>query len=161
MQWNEITKVGSPTRSEDVNDLIQVVIVKECCNQGKPPKADYGFEQPEMEWAFNILQSFLNLATKKKFLVMFKFQFHLIAHLDDTCGIKRGSLTHCFQFPFVLLFQIHWSKNIKEKQDALDQIILGAIDAHYYILLALSAYLEEWTEGGDGQLTDYLFCGEG
>eukprot|EP00957_Ditylum_brightwellii_P184203 14030648-Ditylum_brightwellii.AAC.1 len=44
MQWNELTKVGNPTRSEDINDLIQVVIRKECCKQGKLSRADRGFE---------------------------------------------------------------------------------------------------------------------
>eukprot|EP00957_Ditylum_brightwellii_P177903 13550625-Ditylum_brightwellii.AAC.1 len=44
MQWNEITKVGNPTRSEDINDLIQAVIAKEYCKQDKPSRADCGFE---------------------------------------------------------------------------------------------------------------------
>eukprot|EP00957_Ditylum_brightwellii_P102215 7792239-Ditylum_brightwellii.AAC.1 len=30
MQLNEVTKAGSPTRSDDINDLIQAVIAKEC-----------------------------------------------------------------------------------------------------------------------------------
>eukprot|EP00957_Ditylum_brightwellii_P078801 5992378-Ditylum_brightwellii.AAC.1 len=92
---------------------------------------------------------------------MFKFQFHLIARLDDTCHVKWKKLKHCFQFPFVLLVQICWSKNIKDEQDAPDQITLGAMDAHYCVLLALSDYLEEWIEKGDGKLMDYLFCDEG
>eukprot|EP00957_Ditylum_brightwellii_P132869 10132107-Ditylum_brightwellii.AAC.1 len=71
-----------------------------------------------MEQAFSILQSFPDLATKRKFPVMFKFQFHLITHLDDTCHVNRENLKHCFQFPFALPVQIHWSKNIKDEQDA-------------------------------------------
>eukprot|EP00957_Ditylum_brightwellii_P098460 7501439-Ditylum_brightwellii.AAC.1 len=30
IQWNEVTKAGNPTKSEDINDLIQAVIAKEC-----------------------------------------------------------------------------------------------------------------------------------
>eukprot|EP00957_Ditylum_brightwellii_P184204 14030648-Ditylum_brightwellii.AAC.2 len=108
-----------------------------------------------MEQTFSILQSFPDLATKR-----FKFQFHMIARLDDTCHVKREHLKHSFQFPFALLVQICWSKNIKGEQDVPDQIILGAMDTHYCVLLALSVYLEEWIEEGDGQLMDYLFCYE-
>eukprot|EP00957_Ditylum_brightwellii_P037381 2829213-Ditylum_brightwellii.AAC.1 len=92
---------------------------------------------------------------------MFKFQFHLIAHLDDTCHVKRENVKLYFHFLFVLLVQICWSKNTKDEQDAPDQIIMGAMNTCYCILLALSTYLEEWIEEGDGQLTDYLFCDEG
>eukprot|EP00957_Ditylum_brightwellii_P026554 2008141-Ditylum_brightwellii.AAC.1 len=67
MQWNEITKVGNPIKSEDVNDLIQAVIAKEYRKQGKPSRADHGFELPGMEQTFSILQSFPDLATKRKF----------------------------------------------------------------------------------------------
>eukprot|EP00957_Ditylum_brightwellii_P021317 1607629-Ditylum_brightwellii.AAC.1 len=34
------------------------------------------------------------------------------------------------------------------------------MDTCYCILLAISAYLEEWIEEGDGQLMNYLFCDE-
>eukprot|EP00957_Ditylum_brightwellii_P044547 3378438-Ditylum_brightwellii.AAC.2 len=92
---------------------------------------------------------------------MLKFQFHLIARLDDTCHVKREILKHCLQFPFAILVQICWLKNIKEEQDVPEQIILGAMDACYCVLLALSAYLEEWIEEGDRQLMGHLFCDEG
>eukprot|EP00957_Ditylum_brightwellii_P145425 11074202-Ditylum_brightwellii.AAC.2 len=118
MQWNELTKVQNSTRSEDVNDLIQATIAKECCKLGKPSRTDCGFEQHEMEQAFSSLQFFPDLATKKKFPAMFKFQFHLIVHHGDTCHVKREHLRHCLQFPFALLIQFFWSKNIKDEQDA-------------------------------------------
>eukprot|EP00957_Ditylum_brightwellii_P164206 12501993-Ditylum_brightwellii.AAC.1 len=84
MQWNKISKVGNPTRSENVNDPVQAVIIKEVHKQGRPSRADCGFDWPEMEQAFSILQSFHDFPTKRKLPSMLKFQFHLIAHLDDT-----------------------------------------------------------------------------
>eukprot|EP00957_Ditylum_brightwellii_P097283 7409343-Ditylum_brightwellii.AAC.1 len=48
VQWNKISKVRNPTRSDNINGLIQVVIRKEVCKQGKPSRADCGFKQPEM-----------------------------------------------------------------------------------------------------------------
>eukprot|EP00957_Ditylum_brightwellii_P103902 7916533-Ditylum_brightwellii.AAC.1 len=41
MQWNKISKAGNPTRSENVNDLVQAVIAKEVCKQGRPFRADH------------------------------------------------------------------------------------------------------------------------
>eukprot|EP00957_Ditylum_brightwellii_P145424 11074202-Ditylum_brightwellii.AAC.1 len=35
------------------------------------------------------------------------------------------------------------------------------MDDRYCVLLAISAYLEEWIEEGDEQLMNYLLCGEG
>eukprot|EP00957_Ditylum_brightwellii_P051911 3937539-Ditylum_brightwellii.AAC.1 len=107
MQWNEISKVGNPTRSEDVNDLVQAVTVKEVRKQSRSSRADHGFEQTEMEQAFLIFQPFHYFPTKRKFSAMFKFQFYLIARFDNTKHVKQENLTHCFQFPFALLIQIH------------------------------------------------------
>eukprot|EP00957_Ditylum_brightwellii_P065630 4977546-Ditylum_brightwellii.AAC.1 len=88
MQWNEILKVGNPTRSEDVNDLVQAAIAKKVCKQGRSSRADCGFEWSEMEQAFSIFQSFHDFPIKRKFPTMFKFHFHLIARLDDTAYVK-------------------------------------------------------------------------
>eukprot|EP00957_Ditylum_brightwellii_P150043 11426899-Ditylum_brightwellii.AAC.1 len=52
-------------------------------------------------------------------------------------------------------------KNVREERDAPEQIMLGAMDYQYCILLALRGYLEEWVEMGDGHLAEFLFCGDG
>jgi hypothetical protein len=50
------------------------------------------------------------------------------------------------QFPFTLLAKMCWSKNVLEERDAPDQIVIGAMDRRYCILLALGIYLEAWME---------------
>jgi hypothetical protein len=83
---------------------------------------------------------------KRKYMVSTaaKFQFHLIARLDDTCRFEECDLKPHPQFPFALLAKMCWSKNVREERDAPDQIVLGAMDFRYCILLALGVYLETW-----------------
>ena len=51
-----------------------------------------------------------------------------------------------------------WSKNVLEKRDAPDQIlVLGAMDRRYCILLALGIFLEVWCEAEVGIANPYLF----
>eukprot|EP00957_Ditylum_brightwellii_P173623 13218597-Ditylum_brightwellii.AAC.1 len=56
---------------------------------------------------------------------MGKFQFHLIARLDDTCHVKKDTLVPCFQFPFALMVQLRWSKNVHDERGAPEQIVWG------------------------------------
>jgi hypothetical protein len=66
---------------------------------------------------------------------MFKFKFHMVAQLDDTACLKKMDIKPCPEFPFGLLYQLCWSKNVREEQDTPNQILLGAMDPHYCILL--------------------------
>eukprot|EP00957_Ditylum_brightwellii_P187490 14278511-Ditylum_brightwellii.AAC.1 len=69
---------------------------------------------------------------------MFKFQIHFVVRLDDTCHVKKKNITPCFQFLFALLCCLCWSENVREERDAPEQIMLGAMDYRYCILLALT-----------------------
>jgi hypothetical protein len=46
------------------------------------------------------------------------------------------------QYTFTLLATMCWSKNILDEQDAPDQILLGAMDWWYCVLLELALWLE-------------------
>eukprot|EP00957_Ditylum_brightwellii_P184743 14070842-Ditylum_brightwellii.AAC.1 len=46
MQWNKISKCGNPSRSNEVNNLISVVMKKEVKKLGKATQADRPFEKP-------------------------------------------------------------------------------------------------------------------
>eukprot|EP00957_Ditylum_brightwellii_P017803 1340066-Ditylum_brightwellii.AAC.1 len=76
---------------------------KEVRKQGKLTHADRPFMKPEFEQAMEILSSFPNVDCKHCYTTMGKFQFYLIARLDDTCQAKKDTLVPCFQFPFALM----------------------------------------------------------
>jgi hypothetical protein len=63
-------------------------------------------------------------------------------------------------FDFVLGSRLNWSKNVCIDCDAPNQIMFGAIDFHYCLLLALVViHLEVFmgSEGGQGGLPPYGF----
>jgi len=61
------------------------------------------------------------------------------------------------QFPFTLLCWMFCFKNVLEERDAPDQILLGAMDRCYCVLLGLGIFLEVWCEAEVGIANPYLF----
>ena len=85
----------------------------------------------------------------------------MVARLDDTCRIEEQDLKPNPAFPFTLLCKMCWSKNVQEERDAPDQILLGAMDRQYCILLGLGIFLEIWCEAEVGLANPYLFGNTG
>ena len=151
MSWNELQHVGNPTRSADVNDLITAVKKKQVRGLGAPSKADRAFEKGE----FHIKRKYMYPA-------MFKFQFHLIARIDDTSHVRKDSIRVCPQFPEIALnTRLRWSKNVHEERDAPYQIMLGAMDRRFCVLLALGVFMEVYIATGEGRLGNFVFCEAG
>ncbi|KAI2499452.1 hypothetical protein MHU86_15036 [Fragilaria crotonensis] len=125
--WNERIQDGNPTRSAIVNDVIKRVK-----------------RQSDI---------------RRKYLVpaAAKFQFHMMARIDDTSHFDEADLKPHPQFPFALQARMCWSKNVREERDAPDQIILGAMDIRYCVLLSLGIYLETWCNSGLGATNNFLF----
>ena len=162
MTWNELTNTGNPTKSILTNTLIRVVIKKETRGLGKPSQADREFEKEEFEQQIAILQTFDDIKRKYMYPTMFKFQFHLIARIDDTAHVRKDSIQVCPQFPEIaLVTRLRWSKNVREERDAPTQIILGAMNPIYCMLLAFSIFLEVYIGTGEGQIGEYVFCEAG
>jgi len=90
---------------------------------------------------------------------MAKFQYNMMARLDDTTALKLVDLKNNPQYPFALQCQLSWSKNVYEERSALYQILLGSADHRYCVLLGLALYLELWIESGQGRHSNYVFAG--
>jgi len=69
---------------------------------------------------------------------MAKFQYNMMACLDDTTALKLVDLKNNPQYPFALQCQLSWSKNVYEERSALYQILLGSDNHRYCILLGLA-----------------------
>lgn len=66
------------------------------------------------------------------------------------------------QHPFALGVQMVWSKNIHEEQDAVQQIVLGSMDAHLCPLIALGLYLTVHLSSQNAYAADrsaFVVCG--
>jgi hypothetical protein len=108
MAWNELSPLaGNPTRSVAANDLIKAVKKKEVWKQGKASKADRATEKAESEQMIRILESFDDDSQCYMYPTMFKFQFHMVARLDDTARLEKMDIKPCPEFPFAaLLYQL-------------------------------------------------------
>jgi hypothetical protein len=74
---------------------------------------------------------------------MLKFQFHIIARTDDITKLETNDLrSHDTFGEFTLQTKVSWSKNVMEERACPDQLLIGAVDTAFCILLALVCYLE-------------------
>ena len=71
-----------------------------------------------------------------------RFQYNMIGRVDDACKCKLEDLKPNPQHPCTLLASMCWSKNVMDERDAPDQILLGAMDQQYCVLLGLAVWLE-------------------
>ena len=157
MGWNALANTGNPTRSVEVNNLIKKVKKEEVRKQGKPSNAKRPLEQREFRSILRILEQKNDFSCKYRMTTMAKFQYNMVARADDTANFETDELKENAEFPFALLCRMCWSKNVFEERDAPDQILLGAMDTDFCILLALSIYLEHWMAVGDGIHSRFLF----
>jgi hypothetical protein len=159
MPWNAVTAQGNPTRSIEVNELLKRVKKKEVRKQGADPKA----RRPMTHDEFKRTQSLLmaspadDLIRRYGIPSLFKFQYNLIARIDDSTQFILENLTASADFDFTLRSKLNWSKNVNEERDAPNQILIGAMDPMYCVLLGLAVFLEVFIESGGGELTPYVF----
>jgi hypothetical protein len=59
----------------------------------------------------------LSADPKRRYMypAMFKFQFHMIARLDDSCHLRKETVKACSEFNFALTVRLHWSKNVHDE----------------------------------------------
>ena len=82
------------------------------------------------------------------------------AHLDDASKeYKTGLMDNPVldQALIAPLAQMCWSKNINKELDAPKQILLGAMNPKYCVLLKLGCYLEHWMGNNTNDFTEFLF----
>ena len=82
----------------------------------------------------------------------------LIARIDDTAQFQCKNLNACDDWDFMKCCRLNWSKNVNEEWDAPNQILIGAMDPFYCVLLALAIWLEIYLGAtGQGGLSPYVF----
>jgi len=155
IHWNFETQSGNPTKSIDVNDLIKAVIRKETRQLGKKSQARRPFEKEEFIQVVSVCSQFRDTHIKYGIPALFKFAFHLIARLDDSCEFKKSNLKASSRYPDTLVARLRWSKNVHDERDAPEQIVIGSMDPDYCILLGLGLHLESAILEGDQ--SNFLF----
>ena len=157
ISWNALMEVGNPIHSMEINNLIKKVKKAEVQKLGKKSSAWCPLKKAEYHALLRILGEKDDFQRKVRYTAFIKFHFHLIGRAD-TANFEMDDLKENSDFVFTLLGKMCWSKNVLEERDAPDQILIGAMDPDYCILMALAVYLEYWMEHGDGIHSKYLFC---
>ena len=142
-----------------MNQLIKDIKWAEVRKLGKETVARRPSEPSEFQYTIAVLARKGEADIKAAYMVTAaaKFQFHMMARLDDTCRFEESDLKPHPLFPFALLARMCWSKNVYEERGAPDQIILGCMDHRYCVLLALGIYLKIWISTGIGNANNFLF----
>ena len=86
----------------------------------------------------------------------FIFQYNMIGRVDDVAHTYLNNVMSSPKFPFSLMTRMCWSKNVSEERDAPDQILLGAMNPSFCVMLALAVHLEIWLEEEDSE-NSFLF----
>jgi hypothetical protein len=150
--------VGNPTKSVEVNDIIKVVKKKEVRGQGRSSNAKRPFTTAEWRKVVDMLDGCVAVEWKFKYSCVVRHMHHMILRPDDVSQFKLADLISHPQFLFALSQKVKWSKNVQEERACPDQILLGAMDPAYCILLSLACYFSWYLHpagGGVGRVYMY------
>lgn len=156
--WCISTGTGNPTRSAQVNSLINKVKKLEVRKLGKASAARRALVDDEFLQTLRLLH--LREGDVMKILLIsavMNFQYSLIARIDDACHMEKEELKPHSRFDFALTVRLNWSKNVMEERDAPEQIILGSMDWRTCLFLSLAVYLEVAFGHGEALHHRYLF----
>ena len=149
MAWDYQVTRGNPTKSHEVNDLIKEVKKKETRRQGAPPKKRRPMEAAEFEKLIEMLENFggkLGYFTS----CYFRYQLSMIARLDDTAKLRLDTiLPSIICRDFAITSALVWSKNVVTEEQCPQQILLGAMDPRYCVLIGMATWLEYALETGE------------
>ena len=170
--WDDVTKQGNPTRSVAVNDVITAVIRFEVRRQGVPSQSRRELEYTEYLQLLEMVRISPHFSDEQRYKVsaVITLQWHLIGRIDDMMKLKLVDVFGSNQFPFLLMSQLRWSKNIREEREAPKQHILGSMDPRMCCLLNLAVFGEMRGGGMDApgvgpaagaEENEFLFGGGG
>ena len=159
--WDMEAERGNPTRSLEVQNLIKSIKRLEVRRQGKPSAARRPMEMEEMRQLVDLAMASDRNQTKYYFLSYLKYQFHLMARNDCTAHLDVDGIMGNPQHRYTLLTKLRWSKNINEEREAPEQIMIGADNWKFCVILGLAIHFELWIESGLGMINEQVFGLEG
>ena len=111
-QWNELTGVGNPTKSQALNDMIKKVQKYETRGQVAPSKARRPMREAEFRSVISELRKVDNdIISKYGIPALMAFQFHMIGRIDDCSKwFRRNVQVHDLYPDKALKTRLAWSK---------------------------------------------------
>jgi hypothetical protein len=160
MGWNEISRVGNPTKSTNLNDLIAYIKSKQVRRLGVPSQARRSIKAEEYCRVIEILKGEGNSPIWKYGIpAMMNFQFHMISRIDDATQVQMDTLIPHDRFEFLLKTKLNWSKNVLDERDAPWQAVIPSTNSIYCVHISIALWLEVYISSHAGAaLTSYLFA---
>jgi hypothetical protein len=152
------TLTGNPTRSPAVNDLIKTVKKHEVRAEGVPSQARRDLTVEEYRLIVEYAKKHTDFPLLVRFTCLTKLQINMIARIDDVSNIFANELRCHPQIDFALVVRLRWTKNCIDERSAPSQIILGAMDSNFCVLVGLGIYLQYVLEFTNAVRSTYLFC---
>ena len=119
MQWNNISNVGNPTRSNLVTDVIKRVKKAKVLRQGKASQARQSCTKVEYLQTQRLLKEDGEcMRSKYGIRALNNFQYHMIGRLDDCTQFLMENIEPHPHFKFALKAKLCSSKNVHEERDA-------------------------------------------
>ena len=154
--WNDVAGNGNPTQHDKVNRLIQRVVVQEVRRQGRPSMAVREFEPEEFEQIIQYCQRDTANANRHLYSSLFRFQLHMIGRIDDVSKTYVTNLVWNNNYPHCLTAKLCWSKNVHTEVDCPFQVVMGANNPLYCVLIGFAIHLETWL-ASVGMECEFLF----
>ena len=142
--WNDIPvpPTGNLNKSTAVDDLINLVKMKEVRKQGKTNQARKQFEQPEFEIVMDLLEDYNDEAARFFSSAVYQFQTSMIRRIDDCSNFSSGNLIRNFQHDeYSVLIRLCWSTSMRKGVNAPQYILLSASDPRYCVILGLATWI--------------------
>ena len=151
---------GNPTKSAEVNALINRVQKAEVRHQGVPSQARSEFRTKELEAIIEVFEKHPDIDKRMFLSAVFKYQYHLGARVDDSCKalkINIKPMANEQHANYAVTTEVCWSKNIMEERAVPIQIMLGCGDRLYCTLVSTGCWLEYSIRKGWFDNSRFLF----
>lgn len=143
MTWNEVARIGNPTRSSLINDLFGAINKMETARRGVPSQARRSLKAGEYECAIELMCEHKNKEVSVWLPAFNALQFNLIGRVDDTAKWRAPDLRPLERFEdYGVCVRLCWSKNVRDARDAPTQVLFGSDDWRYCSVSLLAVWLE-------------------
>ena len=142
--WDHIGNTGNPTRCNQMASLLKQVKRMEARGIGKPSEARDSISETQFRLMNQVLlEKDASIVEKYGIPALTKFQFHMISRIDDSTLFFANHLKpHDNYSDFCLKARLNWAKNVNEEREAPYQAVIGSMNHHYCIFIALGIWLE-------------------
>jgi hypothetical protein len=160
--WDPGRWSDNPTKSTEVNYVIKLVTRHECRAEGPQSQVKRALTRIVFIKALSLFEAKESFDHRHRIPTIMKYQYHLIARSDYIAHFKiedlSGHKDQRFQF-MAFQVKVRWSKAVLDERQCPPQILLGADDTDFCLLLALAVSLEYWMSFRNG-MSCLLLCSD-